>query len=181
MGYIPTRRYASGAEILHHLEAIADEFDLVPDALFHTGVTQARWSEDRGRWQISTDRGDELNSRWYVLAAGILNLLKLPTIPGMDEFAGRLVPHGTVGLRVHGWRAGCPLTGLEGKVVALVGTGATGIQCVPPLAESAKHLYVLQRTPSAIGERNNRPTEADFGKRLEPGGSGPGWTTSSPS
>ena len=169
LSYIPTRRYASGAEILHHLEAIADEFDLVPDALFHTGVTQAQWSEDRGRWRIRTDRGDELNSRWYVLAAGILNLLKLPAIPGMDEFKGASFHTARWDYGYTGGGPDAPLTGLEDKVVALVGTGATGIQCVPPLAESAKHLYVLQRTPSAIGERNNRPTEADFGERLEPG------------
>ena len=169
LGYVPTRRYASGAEILHHLEAIADEFDLVPDALFHTGVTQAEWSEDRGRWRIHTDRGDEVNSRWYVLAAGILNLLKLPAIPGMDEFAGASFHTARWDYEYTGGGPDAPLTGLEGKVVALVGTGATGIQCVPPLAESAKHLYVLQRTPSAIGERNNRPTDASFAEGLTPG------------
>src|SRR5580692_11795941 len=58
LGYIPSRRYAFGQEIRSHLEAIADRFDLVPDALFHTGVTEARWDEEAARWRIRTDRGD---------------------------------------------------------------------------------------------------------------------------
>jgi len=173
LGYVPTRRYASGAEIRHHLEAIADQFDLVDDALFHTDVTKAEWHEDSGRWRIHTDRGDQINSRWYILAAGILNLLKLPAIPGMDQFAGRSFHTARWDYEYTGGGPDAPLSNLEDKVVALVGTGASGIQCVPPLAESAKHLYVLQRTPSAIGERNNRPTDARFA-----GGLAPGWQRS---
>ena len=64
---------------------------------------------------------------------------------------------------------GEPLTKLGDKVVALIGTGATGIQCVPPLAEAAKHVYVFQRTPSAIGVRGNRPTDPDFADGLGAG------------
>jgi len=169
LGYIPTRRYAYGEEILGHLEAIAARFDLVPDALFHTGVTRAEWDEDAARWRIRTDRGDEVSCRWYVLAVGILNLLKLPTIPGMEDFAGRSFHTARWDYGYTGGGPHEPLTGLEGKVVALMGTGATGIQCVPPLAEAAEHLYVFQRTPSAIGERGNRPTDPSFAHGLEPG------------
>ncbi|MGD0394595.1 MAG: NAD(P)/FAD-dependent oxidoreductase, partial [Acidimicrobiales bacterium] len=169
LDYIPTRRYAYGEEILGHLQAVADRFDLVDDALFHTGVTRAEWHEDEARWRIRTDRGDEVTSRWYVLAVGILNLMKLPTIPGMEDFAGRSFHSARWDYAYTGGGPHQPLTGLADKVVALIGTGATGIQCVPPLAESAKHLYVLQRTPSAIGERGNRPTDPDFADGLEPG------------
>ena len=170
LDYIPTRRYAFGEEILGHLEAIADRFDLVPDALFHTGVTRAEWNEDAARWHIYTDRGDEVACRWYVLAVGILNLLKLPAIPGMEDFAGRSFHTPRWDYDYTGGLPDEPLTGLADKVVGFIGTGATGIQCVPPLAESAKHLYVFQRTPSAIGERGNRPTDSEFGDDL-----GPGW------
>jgi cation diffusion facilitator CzcD-associated flavoprotein CzcO len=169
LDYIPTRRYAFGEEIRCHLEAIADRFDLVAEAMFHTGVTRAEWDEDAARWLIHTDRGDEISCRWYVLAVGILNLMKLPTLPGMEDFAGRSFHTARWDYEYTGGGPHEPLTGLKDKVVALIGTGASGIQCVPPLAQSAKHVYVFQRTPSAIGERGNRPTDPDFAHGLEPG------------
>ncbi|MHB1584676.1 MAG: flavin-containing monooxygenase [Acidimicrobiales bacterium] len=169
LGYVPTRRYAFGDEILGHLETIAEKFDLVADALFHTGVTRAEWDDDAARWRISTDRGDELTTRWYVLAVGILNLMKLPTIPGMEDFAGRSFHTARWDYGYTGGGSDEPLTGLAGKAAALIGVGASGIQCVPPLAASARHLYVFQRTPSAIGVRGNRPTSPELARSLEPG------------
>ncbi len=169
LGFIPSHRYAFGEEILHHLEAVADRFDLADDALFHTGVTVAAWQEDLGRWRVDTDRGDAVTCRWYVLAVGILNLLKLPDIPGMEDFAGHSFHTARWDYGYTGGGPGRPLTELGDKSVALLGTGATGIQCVPPLADAAKELYVFHRTPSAIGERGNRPTDPDFADRLEPG------------
>ncbi len=169
LGYVPTKRYAFGEEIRTHLEAIADRFELQDDALFHTGVTRAEWREDSARWQITTDRNDKVTSRWYVLAVGILNLMKLPVIPGMEDFAGRSFHTARWDYGYTGGGPDEPLTGLSDKVVGLFGTGATGIQCVPPLAESAKQLFVFQRTPSAVGERGNRPTDPDFAQGLEPG------------
>jgi cation diffusion facilitator CzcD-associated flavoprotein CzcO len=168
LGYIPTRRYAFGDEIRSHLEAIAGRFDLEADALFHTGVTGAEWDEKAARWRIRTYQDDVVSCRWYVLAVGILNLMKLPTIPGMEDFVGRSFHTGRWDYGYTGGSADEPLTGLADKVVALVGVGASGIQCVPPLAASAQHLYVFQRTPSAIGERGNRPTDPTFAERLEP-------------
>ena len=168
LGYIPKHRYAFGEEIRGCLEAIAERFDLVSDALFHTGVTRAEWDEHAARWRVHTDRGDLVTSRWYVLAVGLLNLLKLPAIEGMEEFAGRSFHTARWDYGYTGGGPHEPLTGLADKVVAMVGTGASGIQCVPPLAASAKHLYVFQRTPSAVGVRGNRPTAADFAQRLGP-------------
>jgi cation diffusion facilitator CzcD-associated flavoprotein CzcO len=169
LDYIPTRRYASGSEILGHLQAIADRFDLNEHALFHTGVLRAEWHDELARWRIETDRGDRIDCRWYVLAVGILNLLKLPDIDGMEDFAGPSFHTARWDYEFTGGGPHEPLDKLSDKVVALVGTGASGLQCVPDLAASAEHLYVFQRTPSAIGERGNRPTDADFAEGLEPG------------
>jgi cation diffusion facilitator CzcD-associated flavoprotein CzcO len=169
LDYIPTRRYAFGDEILAHLQRIGDRFDLVQDALFHTGVTRAQWDEDSARWRIETDRGDRIACRWYVLAVGILNLMKLPAIPGMESFKGRSFHSARWDYGYTGGDASGGLSGLADKVVALVGTGATGIQCLPPLAESAKQVYVFQRTPSAIGVRGNQPTRPDFARSLTSG------------
>ncbi len=109
--------------------------------------------------------------RWYVLAVGILNLLKLPAIPGMEDFAGHSFHSARWDYEYTGGGPHEPLDRLwRTRSSAMMGTGATGIQCLPPLAESAEHLYVFQRTPSAIGERGNRPTDPDFAQGL-----GPGW------
>ncbi|HMK61994.1 MAG TPA: NAD(P)/FAD-dependent oxidoreductase [Acidimicrobiales bacterium] len=167
--YIPTKKYAFGEEILEYLQRIAHRYDLVRDALFHTDITRAEWDQDAARWRISTDRGDALSGHYYVLAAGILNLLRIPAIRGMDDFAGESFHTARWNYSYTGGGPHQPLDKLHGKRVALVGTGATGIQCVPPLAESAEHVYVFQRTPSAIGERGNRPTDPDFAKGLESG------------
>ena len=169
LDHVPRHRYAYGDEILAHLQAIGDRFELNRGALFHTGVTAATWDEASGRWQIDTDRGDRLAARYYVLAVGILNLLKLPAIDGMEQFTGRSFHSARWDYSSTGGGPGQPMTELGDKVVGLMGTGATGIQCVEPLARAARHLFVFQRTPSAIGERGNRPTEPSFAQGLEPG------------
>lgn len=169
MGYVPKDRYASGEEIRTHLERIADRYDLTADALFHTGVRRAEWDEDARRWRVRTDRGDELTSRYYVLAVGILNLMKLPAVAGMETFAGPSFHTARWDYGYTGGGPGKPLTKLADKVVGLVGTGATGIQCLPWLAAGAKHVYVFQRTPSAVGVRGNRPTAPEFAAGLAPG------------
>ncbi len=169
LDYVPKHRYAFGDEIRSHLQALAERFDLVDGALFHTGVTGAAWDEAAERWRIRTDRGDTLTTRYYVLAVGILNLMKLPAIPGMECFRGASFHTARWDYGYTGGGPGEPLTRLGDQVVALLGTGASAIQCIPPLAEAAKQLYVFQRTPSAIGVRGNRPTDAEFGQRLEPG------------
>src|SRR6476661_2281789 len=88
MNYVPTTRYAFGDEIRRHLDALATKYGLVDDALFHTGVETSQWDDATSRWVIRTDRGDEVRARYLIMAPGILNLMKLPAIPGMDEFEG---------------------------------------------------------------------------------------------
>jgi cation diffusion facilitator CzcD-associated flavoprotein CzcO len=169
LGYVPREAYASGEEIRTHLEAVAERYDLTSDALFHTGVTRTEWDEARARWHIRTDRGDDITSRYYVLAVGVLHLMKLPAIEGMEDFAGRAFHTARWDYSYTGGGPHQPLTNLGDKVVGLVGTGASGIQVLAPLAAAAKHVYVFQRTPSAIGVRGNRPTDPGFGKALQPG------------
>ena len=169
LGYVPTRRYAFGEEIRLHIENIATKFDLKRDALFHTAVSRAAWSDDDARWHVETDRGDKFTARYYVMAVGILSLLKLPAIAGMEDFQGRSFHTARWDYAYTGGAPDQPLDKLRGKRVALIGTGATGIQALPPLAESADQVYVFQRTPSAIGVRGNRPTDPSFAETLEPG------------
>jgi cation diffusion facilitator CzcD-associated flavoprotein CzcO len=170
MGYVPTTRYAFGDEIRRHLDAVAQRYDLVDRALFHTTVQRSEWDEESARWILTTDRGDVIRAHYLVVAPGILHLMKLPAIAGMEKFRGRSFHSARWD---YGYTGGAPddphLDKLGDKVVGMIGTGASAIQAVPALAESAKHLYVFQRTPSAIGIRGNRPTPADFTDGLEPG------------
>ncbi len=169
LDYIPTRKYAFGDEIREHLERIAHRYDLFADALFHTGVESSEWDEGSARWIIRTDRGDVIRPRYVVMAVGILNLIKLPDIPGMELFKGKSFHTGRWDYEYTGGDMHSRMDKLADKIVAIMGTGASAIQCVLPLAQSAKHLYVFQRTPSAVGVRNNRPTPSDFTSQLEPG------------
>jgi cyclohexanone monooxygenase/pentalenolactone D synthase len=172
MGYIPTTRYAFGEEIRLHLDSIGEKYGLKEQALFHTGAVKSEWDEDTARWIVHTDRGDEIRAHWLVIAPGILNLVKIPVIPGMEDFEGKAFHSGRWDWNYTG---GYPdgnkgnMTNLADKAVAVVGTGASAVQILPPLAESAKHVYVFQRTPSAIGVRDNGPTPEDFARDLPPG------------
>ena len=170
MGTVPSRKYAFGEEIRLHIDSIARKYDLVESALFHTRVQESRWQESDARWIVTTDREDRLRVRYLVMAVGILNLVKLPAIPGLDCFAG----HAFHAARWdYAYTGGGPgdgrLSKLADQVVGVIGTGATAIQCVPPLADSARQLFVFQRTPSAIGVRDNRPTPPDFASTLSAG------------
>ena len=169
LGYVPKQRYSFGEEIRLHLESLAERFDLVDDALFHTGVEQAVWDDEAARWHVHTDRGDHITAKYYVLSVGLLNLLKLPAIPGMEDFAGHSFHTARWDYAYTGGSPTEPMTELRDKTVAVLGTGATGIQAIPHLAEAAEHVYVFQRTPSAIGVRGNRPTDPEFAASLQPG------------
>ena len=169
MDYVPKHRYSFGDEIRGHFQAIADKYDLVDDALFHTRVEKTEWDEEARRWRLHTDHDDELSAKYVVMAVGILNLMKVPAIPGMDSFEGASFhtarwDYDYTGGDLHGG-----LANLADKTVAVVGTGASAVQCVPHLAESSKKLFVFQRTPSAIGVRDNRPTDEAFKGSLQPG------------
>lgn len=168
-GFIPTEKYAKGGEIFEQCRRAARLFGLYRDALFQTTVTTARWDEQRLRWIVLTDRGDEIAARFVIGCTGLLSNPKLPGIPGIETFQGHSFHTSRWDFSYTGGNAEGHLTGLAGKKVGVIGTGSTGIQCIPPLAEWAEHLYVFQRTPCSIDVRGNRPTEVEWAASLKPG------------
>ncbi|MFT3883584.1 MAG: NAD(P)/FAD-dependent oxidoreductase [Gemmatales bacterium] len=168
-GYIPTERYTRGPEILAHAHRIAHHFGLYDDALFQTAVTELRWLDDERKWLVSTDRGDAFKARFVIRTNGILDRPKLPGIPGIGDFAGRVFHTSRWDYDYTKGDTNGGLTGLAGKRVAVIGTGATAIQVVPHVAASAGHLYVVQRTPSSVDLRGNAPVDAGAVKAFEPG------------
>ncbi|MEU7815963.1 NAD(P)/FAD-dependent oxidoreductase [Pseudonocardia sp. NPDC049154] len=168
-GYIPTERYTKGPEIYEHCRRIARHFDLYRDALLHTRVIDVRWAEAEQRYTVTTNRGDRFRARFVAMTAGSMDLPKLPGIPGIESFTGHSFHTTRWDYAYTGGDARGNLTGLADKRVAIIGTGATAIQAVPHLGASAEHLYVFQRTPSAVNVRDNRPTDPEWAAALRPG------------
>lgn len=148
-----SERYAAQPEILSYLRHVAERFDLERDISFGTKVVSARWDEAAQRWLVETDAGLTYQVRHLILATGALSEPKTPDLPGLENFAGAV-------LHTAKWDDTVPL---EGKNIALFGTGSSGIQAVPQLAELAAQLTVFQRTPNfAVPASNRRLTDEEW-------------------
>ena len=169
LGYLPVEKYTRAPEILAHSRAIGKHFDLYANACLQTEVTEMRWDESAARWIIHTNRGDAMKARFVIMANGPLHRPKLPGIPGVGDFKGHSFHTSRWDYEYTGGDSNGGLDGLKDKVVGIIGTGATAVQCVPHLGAGAKQLFVFQRTPSSIDVRNNRPTDPDWAASLTPG------------
>ena len=167
--YMPKGKYAFGPEIYEHSCRIADHFGLRDHACFSTWITGMHWQEGSKRWRVSTSRDDKLNARHVVVCTGFMNRPKLPGVPGIENFTGHSFHTCRWDYEYTGGDNEGNLTGLNDKRVGVIGTGASAIQCVPHLGESAEHLYVFQRTPSSVGPRGYSTTDPEWVKTLEPG------------
>jgi cyclohexanone monooxygenase len=154
-GYVPKLRYSFAPEIYEHAQRIGQHFGLYEDAVFQTWVTELRWLEDDNRWLVQTNHGDEMRARHICLGTGPANRPRLPGIPGVENFKGHSFHTCRWDYDYTGGSHEGGLENLADKTVAIIGTGATAVQCVPALGESAKQLYVFQRTPSSVDVRNN--------------------------
>ncbi len=147
-----SEKYATQPEILRYLGFVADRYDLRRDIRFGTRVTAANWDEAAERWQLATDNGATISCRTYIMATGCLSAPKPPEIDGVKDFKGEVYftgrwPHQEVKL--------------AGKRVAVIGTGSSGIQSIPLIAEQAAHLTVFQRTPNFALPAHNGAQPAD--------------------
>ena len=169
LDFMPSKKFADGAEIFAHCRNIGKHFGLYDGALFSTQVRELHWDESRKRWRISTNRDDDIRARFVVMAQGSYNRPKLPGIPGIKDFTGHVFHSARWDYDYTGGDATGGLTKLADKRVALVGTGATGVQLVPHLGRDARQLFVFQRTPSSVDDRVNTPTDPAWAAALEPG------------
>jgi cation diffusion facilitator CzcD-associated flavoprotein CzcO/acetyl esterase/lipase len=147
-----SEKYATQPEILDYLRFVTDRYGLRSDIEFSTTVTSARWDEQAKRWSITTDRGTEVRSRYCIMASGCLSMPKSPEIEGAGRFAGQVYftsrwPH-----------EGADFTGQR---VAVIGTGSSGIQCIPLMARQASQLTVFQRTANFSIPAHNGRAPAD--------------------
>jgi len=169
LSYIPKHKYSFAPEILEHSKRIAAHYRLYDNALMQTKITELRWDEESKRWIISTHRGDKFKTQFVAMACGPLSRPKLPGIPGINDFRGYTFHTSRWDYRYTGGDSSGGLTKLKDKVVGIIGTGATAVQCIPHLGEWSKQLYVFQRTPSSIDVRNNAETDPAWAAALTPG------------
>ena len=153
-----SEHFAPQPETLRYIGYVADKFDLRRDILFQRKVTAAHWQETSRTWQLTLDTGERMTSRFLVTAIGALSAPTLPRIEGIESFRGQSChtahwPHEPVRF--------------EGKRVAVIGTGATGVQTIQEVAKTAAHLTVFQRTPNWCAPLLNRPITDEEQQRIK--------------
>ncbi|MGA0388771.1 MAG: flavin-containing monooxygenase, partial [Ilumatobacteraceae bacterium] len=169
-GTVPSAKYVPAHEIFAHAQRIATTFGLYENALLSTSATEVSWDADVQRWRITTDRGDNFTAKYVATGTGPLHRPKLPGIDGIDSFAGHAFHTSRWDYDYcGGGPADVPMDKLGDKRVAIIGTGATAVQCIPKLGRDAGELFVFQRTPSSIDLRNNHPIDPEWFASLEPG------------
>jgi cyclohexanone monooxygenase len=169
LGVLPKDKYSYVTEIFQHSQYIGREYGLYDVALFQTRVKALDWDDAEKRWIVSTSRDDRIRARFVVMALGPASRPKLPGIPGIETFEGHSFHTSRWDYDYTGGDTTGNLHKLADKRVAIIGTGATAIQCVPHLGAHAEHLYVFQRTPSSVDFRGNKPTDPEWAASLAPG------------
>jgi cation diffusion facilitator CzcD-associated flavoprotein CzcO len=143
-----TERFAGHAEIRAYVDEIARREDMRRDIAFETSLIGSEWSDETATWTSKTDTGETITSRYLILATGALSESRVPDLPGLDSFQGRWF---------HTGRWPHEPVDFTGRRVAVVGTGSTGVQVIPVVAEVADEVIVLQRTPKFVLPANNVP------------------------
>ena len=170
LDFMPSKKFADGAEIFEHCQRIGKHFGLYDGALFSHPGPRAALGRAIKRWRISTNRGDDIRARFVVMASGSLQPAEAARHPRHQGLQGPHVPHRALGLRLHrrrrrtaGWTS-WPTSASRSSAPA-----RPAMQLVPHLGRDAKQLYVFQRTPSSVDERGNPPTDPEWAKSLQPG------------
>ncbi|HEX2146536.1 MAG TPA: NAD(P)/FAD-dependent oxidoreductase, partial [Pseudorhizobium sp.] len=153
-----SERYPGQPEIMRYLNFVADKFDLKRNIQFNTRVVAAHYDEAANRWRVRTEQGETYVVKFLITAVGCLSTANVPNIPGLKDFNGDWYHTGQ-------W----PHEGVDftGKRVGMIGTGSTGIQAAPVIAESAAHLTVFQRTANYSVPARNAPLAPEFRRYIK--------------
>jgi cation diffusion facilitator CzcD-associated flavoprotein CzcO len=138
--------FAGQPETERYLNYVANKFDLRRDIQFKSRVTAAHYQEDTRGWDVLLEDGRRYTTRFLVTAVGVLSAATMPTIPGVETFQGQ-------SCHTHYWPKEPVI--FEGKRVAVIGTGATGVQTITEVAKTVGHLTVFQRTPQWCAPLHN--------------------------
>ena len=146
-------KFSAQPDILAYANHVADRFDLRKDIDFDVEVKAAHFNETTRRWRIETDKKDKITAQFFVMATGCISTAQTPNIEGLDNYQGNTYhtgnwPHEKVDF--------------TGQRIAVIGTGSSGIQAIPVLAEEAAHVTVFQRTPNYSIPSQNEPMTSDY-------------------
>lgn len=148
-----SERYASQPEILDYINHVADRFSLREDVVLNTRVTSAEFVEGSDRWEVCVGGGGRYRAKYFILATGVLSAAQVPRFEGLDSFRGQ-------------WyhTADWPHEGVDcsARRVGVIGTGSSGTQLIPIVAEQAEHLTVFQRTANFVMPAQNHPLDPEF-------------------
>ena len=146
-------KYPEQPEILRYLQHVADRFDLKSGIQFNTRVTSAHFNDETNRWDVGTDQGDQVSAKFLITGIGCLSAGQIPDIAGLDSFEGDWYHTGS-------W----PHEGVDfaGKRVGVIGTGSSGVQSIPVIAQQAEHLTVFQRTPQFMVPARHHTVDSHY-------------------
>ena len=153
-----SEKYATQPEILKYLSHVADRFDLRPNIALNSSVVSAEYDAGTATWTVTTDAGEQVRSKYLVMATGALSAGRLPDIEGLDSFNGETYHTGS-------WPQST--VNFTGKRVGVLGTGSSGIQAIPLIAREAEQLTVFQRTPSFSLPAHNEPLDPGWVKQVK--------------
>ena len=153
-----SERYPGHAEIRKYMNFVANKFDLRKNILFQNKVTKATFNSNENKWEVVTNKKSEFKAKFLISAVGCLSNANIPNIKGLENFKGKYYHTGN-------W----PKNGVSfvGEKVGQIGTGSTGIQAVPVIAEEAKYLTVFQRTANYSIPARNKPLTSEFKKHVK--------------
>ena len=153
-----SKKFSDQSEILAYANHVANRFDLRKDIQFNTSLERAVYNEETNTWTLTTDTGERVSATFCIMATGCLSSKNIPNFEGIEDFEGEWFHTGN-------WpHAGVDFTG---KRVGIIGTGSTGIQAIPVIAEQAGHLSVFQRTPQYSVPQRNQPTDPEEEARIK--------------
>jgi cyclohexanone monooxygenase len=147
-----SERYGTQPEILRYINFVAERLEIHKDTDYNTRIASAIWSEGRRVWSLRTTDGRAIRAQFCVMATGHLSAANIPDLPGLSTFAGKT--HHTGEWAPEG-------VDLQGRNVAVIGTGSSGVQSIPVIAQQAANLFVFQRTPAYSLPAEMRPLSAE--------------------
>jgi cation diffusion facilitator CzcD-associated flavoprotein CzcO len=157
-GWTWSRRYPNQPEVLRYLNYVADTLDLRKDIQFNTRITSAHFDEQSKRWKITTDDGSSVTAKYFITGLGTLSASNVPKIKGLESFEGEW--H-------HTGRWPDEQVDFKGKKVGVIGTGSSGIQVIPKIANEADHLTVFQRTAQYSIPARNKPLDQEYERQIK--------------